>query len=285
MYSVDKIAGSNINEYLLEDTSCGASAKVAVDRGGILTSFAYDGVERIYLEDVFYSDAKEKFRGGNPILFPSCGRLKDAKYTLGDKIFDMGIHGFAREKAWHVESVGTDSAAELTIVLRADEDTLKMYPFDFELKYIYRLKGKTLSIIQDVSNKSAEEMPFTSGMHPYFCADTSKACASVPSTHGIYNGGAFEFNGVLNANEDLDHVCMDLTGNCSILDTGLGYSVEVSYSDNYTCVVVWSPENNDKFVCVEPWTAIPNALNTKENLIYLAPGKTERLTMDFTIVG
>lgn len=283
MYSVKKIEESNLNEYLLSDNKANASAKVSVARGGILTSFKVNGKERIYLDADFYDESEEKFRGGNPILFPSCGRLTDKAYTLNGKKYEMPIHGFARDYAWQIAQINETDAAELTLSLKNNAETFSMYPFEFEVRFTYRLKDGVLSIIQQVINNSDAEMPFSLGLHPYFCADTSKAKVEVPSKLAYFVNDRVEFDGVLNATDDLDHVCVNLTGKKATLDTGLGYSVDVSYEGKYTCVVVWSPMNNTQFVCVEPWSAAPDALNTKENLIYLAPGKSETFVMDFAV--
>ena len=284
MYSVKKIEGSKLNEYLLNDESTNSSAKVAIGRGGILTSYKVNGKERIYLDADFYDESEEKFRGGNPILFPSCGRLTDKSYTLNGKKYEMPIHGFARDYAWQVAGINEDDAADLTISLKSSAETLAMYPFEFELRFTYRLKDGVLRIIQEVVNNSDSVMPFSLGLHPYFCADTSKASVEVSSTLAYFGNDRVEFNGILHATENLDHVCVNLSGTKSVLDTGLGYSVEVTYEGKYTCVVVWSPNNNPNFVCVEPWSAAPDALNTKENLIYLAAGATETFVMDFAVL-
>lgn len=195
----------------------------------------------------------------------------------------MPIHGFARGYAWQVAGINENDAAELTISLKSSAENLAMYPFEFELRFTYRLKDGILSIIQEVINNSDSEMPFSLGLHPYFCADTSKASAEVPSTFAYFGSDSVEFDGVLNATDDLDHVCVNLSGTKSVLDTGLGYCVEVTYEGKYTCVVVWSPMDNPNFVCVEPWSAAPDALNTKENLIYLAADESETFVMDFAV--
>ncbi len=282
MFSVKKIEGSNLNEYLLSDESSNSSAKVAVGRGGILTSFKVNGKERIYLDADFYDESEEKFRGGNPILFPACGRLPDQAYTLNGKRYEMPIHGFVRDYPWEVVSTNENGVAELTISLKDNAETLEIYPFEFELEFTYRLKDGVISIIQKVVNNSDSEMPFSIGLHPYFLADTSKASAEVPSKLAYFFNDRVEFDGVLNACDNLDHVCVNLSGTKSVLDTGLGYSVEVTYKGKYTCVVIWSPMNTD-FVCVEPWSAAPNALNTGENIIYLAAGESETFVMDFAV--
>ena len=283
MYSVKKIEGSNLNEYLLSDESSNSSAKVAVGRGGILTSYTVNGKERIYLDADFYDESEQKFRGGNPILFPSCGRLTDKVYTLNGKTYEMPNHGFVRDYAWQVAEINENDAAELTISVKSCAETLAMYPFEFEVRFTYRLKDGVLSIVQKVINNSDAGMPFALGLHPYFCADTSKASVEVPSKLAYFFNDRVEFDGVLHATDDLDHVCVNLTGTKSVLDTGLGYSVEVTYEGKYACVVVWSPMNNTQFVCVEPWSAAPDALNTKENLIYLAAGESETFVMKFAV--
>jgi galactose mutarotase-like enzyme len=42
--------------------------------------------------------------------------------------------------------------------------------------------------------------------------------------------------------------------------------------------VVWTLAGKD-FVCLEPWTAAADALNTGEKLIELAPGEAKSLTV------
>ena len=281
MYSVEKITTGRVTEYLL--SAGGSTAKIAPDFGALITSFTVDGVERIYMAPGFYEDEGDKLRGGNPILFPACGRMPDKTYTLNGKAYSMDIHGFARDRAWQVESTSCTDAAELTLVLHADDTTRAQYPFEFTLRYTFRLKGNTLSIIQDVINDSDSEMPFSTGMHPYFCADSDKASVTVPSRRFIYGSEEKSFDGVLDTREDLDNVCVDITDTSATLDTGLGYTVQVRYEGKYTCVVVWSPDSHKDFVCVEPWSACPNALNTGENLIRLAPHAAEHFEMDFII--
>jgi galactose mutarotase-like enzyme len=47
--------------------------------------------------------------------------------------------------------------------------------------------------------------------------------------------------------------------------------------------VVWTLAGRD-FVCVEPWTAPADALNTGESLITLAPGESRDLWVSFEYV-
>ena len=284
MYSIEKIANSKYDEYLLKDSSCDASAVIAVARGGILTSFVYKGKERVYMNEKSNEATFKLLRGGNPILFPSCGRLVDKKYSIDGKDYFMDTHGFARDCVWQAESSATDDGAKLTITLSDTEETRKAYPFEFVLRYTYCLKGNTVTVTQEVTNNSQEKMPFASGLHPYFCADTDKAWAKVSATRCITKAGDdVKFDGMLYATDDLDNVIYNLTGEVAVLDTGLGYKVNVSFEGEYKYYVVWSPNTNKEFVCVEPWTAAPNALNTQKDLIWLEKGETNRLVAKFAI--
>lgn len=282
MYNVEQIP-SQFNEYKLSDSSCNSSAVVAVARGGILTSFVYNGIERIYMEEETYFNTDKKVNGGCPVLFPSCSKLKDGAYTLAGKTYEMGAHGIARDFPWTVVSTDTKDGAALTVALKSSEATRKSYPFDFEIEFTYILKGNVLRVEQKIKNLSDTDMPFVCGLHPYFMANTDKASVAVPSRLATYNGVEVAFDGVLDTREDLDHVCLNVSDTRAVLDTGLGYRVRVDYFGEYTCVVVWSPNKCKEFVCIEPWTAAPNALNTGKDLIYLAAGKDKTLINEFVI--
>ncbi len=282
MYSVEQIP-SRFNEYKLCDSSCNASAVVAVERGGILTSFVYNGIERIYMEEETYVNTDKKVNGGCPVLFPSCSKLKDGVYSLAGKTYEMGAHGIARDFPWTVISTDTSDGAALTVALKSNDVTRQSYPFDFVIEFTYVLKGNVLSVEQKITNLSDSDMPFVCGLHPYFMADTDKASVAVPSKLATYNGNEVVFDGVLDTTEDLDHVCLNVSDTKTVLDTGLGYHVRVNYYGEYTCVVVWSPDKSKEFVCIEPWTAAPNALNTGKDLVYLAPGESKTLINEFVI--
>jgi galactose mutarotase-like enzyme len=57
-------------------------------------------------------------------------------------------------------------------------------------------------------------------------------------------------------------------------------TLRLSWSEQFRHFVIWTLRERD-FVCLEPWTAAGDALNTGHNLIPLAPG--ESLTTRFDI--
>ena len=68
--------------------------------------------------------------GQSPILFPIVGRLIEDKYTLNGKEYTMPKHGFARKTQWTLLEKEADS---LSFILSESEETLKIYPFEFDL--------------------------------------------------------------------------------------------------------------------------------------------------------
>ena len=101
----------------------------------------------------------------SPILFPIVGTLKDDTYSFEGKNYNLPRHGFARDRVFIVEKQTTDTA---TFLLTSDADSLKVYPFYFEVRLHYALKDNTLSVTYDVNNMSDGDMYFSVGGHPAF---------------------------------------------------------------------------------------------------------------------
>ena len=100
-----------------------------------------------------------------PVLFPVVGRLKDDQYTYDGKTYHMGQHGFARDSKFTVEE---QDDKHIVFLLTSNEDTKKMYPFDFELRVTYSLVNNLLSEHFTVTNTDTKEMIFGIGGHPGF---------------------------------------------------------------------------------------------------------------------
>src|SRR3546814_2889568 len=52
--------------------------------------------------------------------------------------------------------------------LDADEETQRVYPFDFRLDMAFAVEGVSLSMTATVMNRGSEDMPFSFGFHPAF---------------------------------------------------------------------------------------------------------------------
>ena len=89
----------------------------------------------------------------------------DDKYRYNGKEYTMKKHGFARKMKFDVVSCERNTAV---FVLKSNEETLKQYPFEFELYVKFELLGKTLCATHTVVNKTDGEMYFSIGGHPGF---------------------------------------------------------------------------------------------------------------------
>jgi galactose mutarotase-like enzyme len=113
--------------------------------------------------DLLWDGDPSVWAGRAPLLFPIVGVLAGGRYRLGSNIYQLPRHGFARGKLFETLS---STSATAVFRLKADEDTLKVYPFRFELEVRFELKGPTISVTSFVRNTGGEEMPASFGYHP-----------------------------------------------------------------------------------------------------------------------
>ncbi|MDJ0597410.1 MAG: aldose epimerase [Crocosphaera sp.] len=264
--------------YILSDESALSRLEVVPERGGIITRWSIEGQEIFYLDEERFTNPELTVRGGVPILFPICGDLPDNVYVYENQTYHLRQHGFARNLPWEVIEQSTDSCCKITLSLSSNEETLKMYPFEFELKFIYELQGKTLKIYQEYINKSDKVMPFSFGFHPYFLVkqkdqlalDIPASSYQVKDTKEIapYDGN-FDFS-----EDEIDVALKSLkSSSASITDPSRNLKINLEWSEQYSTIVFWTLKDKE-YVCLEPWSAPRNAISTGENLIELEPGAT-----------
>ena len=101
----------------------------------------------------------------SPILFPIVGTLKNNSFHNNGIEYHLSRHGFARDMEFELIEATENSA---TFSIQSSEETLKVYPFEFELQLIYTLNKNSLSIEYKVFNNGKKAMPFSIGAHPAF---------------------------------------------------------------------------------------------------------------------
>jgi len=101
----------------------------------------------------------------SPVLFPVVGKLKDDKLNIGKKSFNMASHGFARDMEFSVIKKDTTS---ITYLLTQNEETLKVYPYNFNLYITYTLKRHTLDVNFEIENTQDSKIYFSIGAQPAF---------------------------------------------------------------------------------------------------------------------
>ncbi|MDQ8736127.1 aldose epimerase [Paenibacillus sp. LHD-38] len=258
---------------------------VCPERGGIVIGCQLHGLELFYLDKATFEHKTANIRGGNPILFPICGQLEEQSYEWNGQTYSMANHGVARTAVWDVVSTNADGEASITIRLQSNEDTLRTYPFAFELLFTYVLQNGELHTRQTYRNRSeAAAMPFYAGFHPYFAIDSDKKIAyEIDATRYIdYNDNVEKpFDGVIDLEGLVESVCLlDAKKGEISFPVVQGARVRLTYDDIFKYMVLWSVKDRP-FVCVEPWMAMTGELNRKEELVMLNAG--EELHANLTI--
>jgi len=103
--------------------------------------------------------------GRAPLLFPIVGSLAEGVYRVAGKTYALPRHGFARRKPFEVLSTSPD---EVLMRLKADDQTLALYPFCFQLQVRFEIAGSTLRVTTLVRNDGDAPMPASFGYHPAF---------------------------------------------------------------------------------------------------------------------
>ncbi|WP_168848222.1 aldose 1-epimerase family protein [Fructilactobacillus sanfranciscensis] len=107
----------------------------------------------------------EFWKRQSPILFPIVGKLKNDCYNYNGKTYHMTQHGFARDNNFDVVE---KTETEAKFVFTSNEETRKIYPFDFTLSVTYKLIRNNIDVSINVINTGKNNMYFSIGAHPGF---------------------------------------------------------------------------------------------------------------------
>ncbi len=285
--SAIRVEQQQYKTYILSNESSAAEVSVVPERGGIITLWRVQDQDIFYLDTERFRDPALSVRGGIPLLFPICGNLPDDTYTLNGQTYQLKQHGFARNLPWEVTDQSTHDGASLTVSLKSSEQTRAVYPFDFELSFIYTLKDNTLEQRYRHTNLSDQPMPFATGIHPYFLVkDKSQLAFNLPSTQYKAKGentvqtfsGQFDFE-----QDEIDIAFFNLSQQSAVVtDLSRKLKLTLDYDQNYSTLVFWTVKGKD-FYCLEPWSAPRNALNTGDALLSAEPGETLETVISMTV--
>jgi galactose mutarotase-like enzyme len=273
--------------HVLQDAAGHARVELVAARGGMVTRFSVGGRDVLFMDDATLADRTKNVRGGIPVLFPFAGRLTGDAYRVGDVSHAMKQHGFARNVAWSVyEGNATADSARITCGIGADVPGCEAFPWKFRVRISYVLAGATLAIEQEYVNADARPMPLHAGFHPYFAVPAAQKADTrieTDATRAYDNttGATVPFTGFDLTAREVDLHLLDHRARTTRLRRPDGASVRLDMDESFTTLVVWTLEGRD-FVCVEPWTAPRDALNTGERLIHVPPGATHRARFAIT---
>ena len=109
--------------------------------------------------------------GFSPILFPIIGPLKNNEHQIDGKTYPMPMHGFAKNSIFQLKEKTENS---MTLLFSSNEETMKMYPYAFQLAVTYTLEDHCFTTEYTIKNEDEKAMPFAIGSHIGFCLNTEK---------------------------------------------------------------------------------------------------------------
>jgi galactose mutarotase-like enzyme len=238
----------------------------------------------------------------SPVLFPIVGGLKNNTYQYKGNSYQLNRHGFARESTFEIHE---QTVSSVSYVLQSNENTLKVYPFEFAFYVSYTIDGNKLTCTYKVENIGNEDLYFSCGAHPAF---------KVPLVDGTdYTDWFLQFSEVENAGKwplspeglilEKPVPCLENTSKLA-LTKPLFYGDALVFKELQSTAIsivseksphgltmdfkgfpyygIWSFKDAD-FVCLEPWCGIADnvtasgELQDKEGIVLLgAKEKWER---------
>lgn len=232
-------------------------------------------------EKEFIWNGNPEFWGKHsPVLFPIVGSLKNNVYSYQNKEYSLKRHGFARDLEFVIVEKLENS---IVFSLKANENTLENYPFDFELQIKYTLDEKILTIKYRVINNSDEKMPFSIGAHPAFSLSNGFENYSLEFSDDDNIEYYLLDNGIISSQKEeiiLKNKVLDLkyktfendalvfkklkSKSITILEKSIPY-IKVRFY-NFPNLGLWTAKSAD-FICIEPWFGYSDTINSNGKLL------------------
>ncbi len=231
--------------------------------GAEVTSVIYKNEEKVWQGD------KAFWTGHSPLLFPVCGALRDFKYTLDDKTYEMPAHGFVRTSTFEVLSKTQNS---VTMKLIQTEKHFETYPFNYDFLVTYIIEQNKLVSKIEVKNNQAQPMYFSFGSHESFNLKGNLEDYSVEFEKEerflspliskrllTYEDVDFGQGKLLNINSKLFDYDTFILRDANSRSLNLLYKAEkvARFDFDASNVLIWQP-NNAPFLCIEPWFRAPD---------------------------
>lgn len=215
--------------------------------------------------------------GGIPVLFPFVSRTKDDEADFDGASCTMPMHGFVKDMPFSVVEQESDRC-ELRIC--SSEATKLYYPYDFELRLIYRVDSNALHTEMQVKNTGSRSMPFAAGFHPYFLTpDRSRPRFQFglkeywdyvhPDAQGTPRRG--KLDGEICLADTYDTVFFNGDASCVLENEEIGYRVKLVGDESFNVVTICTTLENAS--CVEPWQAKPGAAHDRSACQVLKAGE------------
>ncbi len=233
------------------------------------------------------------------ILAPWPNRLAGGTYTWEGQAYRVPVNERATDTALHGLLAWTDftpdqpDAATVALLAVVEHEG---YPTTLEVRVTYHLGDDGLTTRVTATNTGARSAPYGVSHHPYLTigAPVDRAVLTLPATRVLRTterllpAGLDDVSGTLDlrapvpfGSRSVDHAFTGLPERWEArLADEEGFAVVVG-SDAPWCQVYSGEEIGRRGAAVEPMTCPPDAFNTGDGLVELAPGESHEFA--FTI--
>lgn len=219
-----------------------------------------------------WQNETREWSGHAPVLFPLCGKCS---VIVNGRGYPIEKHGFARKREFSVAKRGRDFIA---FRLLADEETKKVFPFDFAFTVRYRLLENAVEVVYETENTGTEPLYFSCGGHETFALEKQienyevrfekeeKLIALVHDDEGRLTGEKklLSENGILPLKGEY------FIGGNTLIFGGLqsrratlcdksGRVVARTEFDGFENFLLWKPQQAN-MICLEPWLTLPDTV-------------------------
>ena len=270
-----------------------------------------DGAQLISLRDkrteepILWEGDPAYWRDSAPWLFPIIGQLKDGRFLYGGREWRTPMHGFAKRMTFQPDLIGPES---MTFTLACSEETLKIYPWKFDLNIRYTLSGRTLSARCEVLNRDTDTMYYSLGAHPGFtcqAGDQLELGADEITYRRLYaenhlmrkenqvmklDGGRMTLKNTLFQDDAMLVEAPEMTR--IALHKQKGADVVFTY-DRVPWLGLWTrfiPTGEVKYICLEPWQGVDDICDADGQIEHkvainaLETGKTGVFNMSIEVM-
>ena len=275
---------------------------VVTECGGSLRVLEHDGRPLV----LGWPEDEQSSSGRGQLLAPWPNRIRDGRYAFDGRDLQLPLsepargnasHGLVRWASWTVEE-RTPSSVSLGYRLMSQPG----YPWTLDLHVVHDLSAVGLTVTVTATNLSSTPAPYSLGAHPYLVAGagtvdgwelTLPADTRLLVDEQLVPTGREDVTG-----SDLDFRTPRLIGDTSLDTAFTGLSRDASDRTTVTLrdpssdggVELWMdrhhgwlqvftgdalPRHAREALAVEPMTAPPDAFNSHEDLVVLAPSGAE----------
>lgn len=222
-----------------------------------------------------------------PLLFPIIGRLKDEEFIYNENIYKINIHGFANTSLFELYKKESDN---ITLLLKSSENTLKQYPFKFELYITYKLVENSIEKIHKIKNLTNGEMYYEIGGHEGFNLALLEGEVMEDYFVEFYNQNeikTYTTDKDIMINKDKKTIKLDknrlylskevFKNDALIIDElkkrivaikNIKNNREVIIEfENFKYLGIWTKYMRSNYVCIEPWSSLPDTNYLNKQLV------------------